>query len=234
MPSFWSRNHQPRPDLEFAGDGAILEIAEHGGEGVIVGGIEVVDDRLGQGIVQLQPVEIGGQGAGLREIADGIEAGIRSEFGKQPGVVAAERAQMQLLDPAFSASSRPKKSIMITGELGVLGRRGGLAAAGFGEDGAGDFVEAEVGVALIQAVVGKPAALRVEILVAVAERFEEIFQVHDVGVGSGFESLDPFVEGAGLVDGQGLSGRKAGNTRMVNPEAADALYGISGHPPGRP
>ena len=35
-------------ELHFAGDGAVLEVAEQGAEGVVVGGIEVVDDDLGQ------------------------------------------------------------------------------------------------------------------------------------------------------------------------------------------
>ena len=44
--------------LDFPGDGAVLKISDGAGKNVIVGGIEVVDDRFGQRLFAGEQVEI--------------------------------------------------------------------------------------------------------------------------------------------------------------------------------
>ena len=96
---------------------AVLEIAEHGGEDVIVRRIEVVDDGLGQRIFPVEAVQIGGQRAGLRKIADGIEAGVRAKLFEQAGVVVAQRAEVKLLGPALFRVEPPEEQHHEGGEL---------------------------------------------------------------------------------------------------------------------
>ena len=81
MASFWSRYHQPLPNCIFAGNGvavgiAGLKISNHGGEGVVVRGIEVVDDRSGEGVLGIETIEEAAERLDLGPVADGVEAGV--------------------------------------------------------------------------------------------------------------------------------------------------------------
>ncbi len=75
--------------LDFARDGAVLEVAAHGGEEVVVGGVEVVEDDAREFVGGVEGVEIPGKAAGMGEVADGVEAGIWAEGGKHARVVVA-------------------------------------------------------------------------------------------------------------------------------------------------
>ncbi len=44
-------------ELHFAGDAAVLEVAQHGGDQVVVHGVVVVEDCLGQVVVAVEAVE---------------------------------------------------------------------------------------------------------------------------------------------------------------------------------
>ena len=114
------------------------------------------------------------QGGGLRKIADGIKTRVRAELFHQTGVVVAQGAEMKLLGPAFFSVQPPEEQHHEGGKLRVFGRVKFLfprvpwqkfAAAVFSEQKS----DGTVG----QAVVGKPAALRVEIIVAGAQRVEK-------------------------------------------------------------
>ena len=83
----------------------------------------------------------------------------------------------------LSASSRPKNSIMKVANWACSSGEAALPAPARAKIAAAVFVEAEVGVTLVQAVVGKPAALRVKIIVAAAQGLEERCEVSDVHVG---------------------------------------------------
>jgi len=87
--------------LDLPGYGTILEIAQHGGNQVVVSRVEVVDDGFGQLVGRIQSVQELAHGLGYGEVADGVEAGIGAQFGEKATVVVADSAVMQLLGPAF-------------------------------------------------------------------------------------------------------------------------------------
>ena len=68
-----------RAELHLAGRAAVLEVADHRGQHVVVGRVEVVEDRLGQPVVAVEPVEEPRQRPGDLEVADRVEAGVRPE-----------------------------------------------------------------------------------------------------------------------------------------------------------
>ena len=110
----------PGAVLDLAGDGAILKVTDHGGEDVVIRRIEIVEDGLGQAIVGIEAVQVGGQGLGLREIADGIEAGVGSELGEETAVVIAQRTEVELFDPAALGVEVAEEHHQVGGELGVF------------------------------------------------------------------------------------------------------------------
>ena len=68
------------------GTRAVLEVADHGGEELVVAGVEVVEDRLGELVLRVEAVEEARQRRGLREVADRVEAGVGAEASAQPRV----------------------------------------------------------------------------------------------------------------------------------------------------
>ena len=101
IPSFWSRNHQPLPNWILPGDRAVLEVADHRRERVVVGGVEVVDDHLRQRVLAVEPVEVATERLDLRPVADRVDAGVGAERLQARRVVVAERAEVELLGPAL-------------------------------------------------------------------------------------------------------------------------------------
>src|SRR4029077_9124237 len=83
-----------------AGHGAVLEVAAHGGQDLVVPRVQAVEDRLGELVRAVQAVEEAGEGPRLLEVADGIETRVGAQREPQTGVVVAQGAEMELLYPA--------------------------------------------------------------------------------------------------------------------------------------
>src|SRR5258706_7574586 len=90
----------PRAVLHLAGHRAVLEVADHRGEQVIVAGVEVVEDRLLDLAGLLEAIEKSGQWPSHFKIADGVESGIPADRSQLACVVVAHGAEVKLLDPA--------------------------------------------------------------------------------------------------------------------------------------
>ena len=102
MPSFWSRNHQLAPNWTLPFTPSCGKFPGHAGENIIVGGIEIVDDRFRQRILAVEQIEIRGERPPLRPIADRIETGVGSERRHLPRIGVAIGAEVELLGPAFA------------------------------------------------------------------------------------------------------------------------------------
>src|SRR5262249_32053625 len=124
--------------------------------------IIVVNDYFWQHAILIEPIEIASQSAGLREIADGIKAGVRTNLPEASRICVPQGAQVKLLRPAFFRIETAEQKHHIGSELHVFFRRCGLPAAGFFEYRGGRFLRAEIGVALVHAVVRQPAPAGVE------------------------------------------------------------------------
>ena len=62
--------------LDFASDGSVLKIANHGGEGVVVGGVEIVENRLPERVLARERSEPADEARALAEVADRVAAGV--------------------------------------------------------------------------------------------------------------------------------------------------------------
>ena len=171
--------------MHFGRDAVAREIADHRGKDVIVRRVDVIEDHLGQRALAFQRVQVGGQRRALRVIANRVKAGIWSQLAQQARVVVAERAEVKLLGPALVRVEPPEEQHHESAELPLLCRRGCLAPPSPAENGRGSLEAAEVRVALAQAVIRQPAALRVEVIMACLQRFQQLSQVRDIRV-SGF------------------------------------------------
>lgn len=98
MPSFWSRNHH-RCQTATCRNRAVLEIADHGSDNVIVGGIEVIQDHLGQFSSRFQPIQVAHQRFDLRPVADRVVPGVGAKLRQAAAIRVTQRAQMQMLGP---------------------------------------------------------------------------------------------------------------------------------------
>src|SRR5215470_4710742 len=87
-------------ELNFPWGDAVLEGTERGGEYIVVGGIEIVEDHFRQRVFAMEQVEIFVERFGLRPIADGVESGVGADFSQRAGVNTAKSAEMELLGPA--------------------------------------------------------------------------------------------------------------------------------------
>ena len=87
--------------LDFACRDAVLKVPEHRGDELVVAGVEIVDDCLGQAAREVESVEVLGKGCSYWQVADGIESTIRAEYFFHPGVVVSDRPVMDLHGPAF-------------------------------------------------------------------------------------------------------------------------------------
>src|SRR5271165_4497530 len=87
--------------LNFAGTVSILKAAGQGCELKVVGGVQVVQDHLRQGVFPGEQIEVGSEMPGLGEIADGVVTSVCSELAAGRGVHVAQGAQVQLFGPGF-------------------------------------------------------------------------------------------------------------------------------------
>ena len=197
-------------ELNFAGDGTVLEISDHGGEEVVITGIQIVENHFGQRVFAIELVEVGAEGFRLRNVGDGIEAGIGAEGLQSAGVDVAKSAEVQLLGPAGLGIELAEEEHEVRSEIRVFLVGGGLAGADFIEDDGGAGFGAEIGVTVEQAVVGKTAARLMEEGVTIAEGVQKIRELADVHVGGGGETFDPGIEDGGEMDVESLIGTKRG------------------------
>ena len=86
-----------RAPLDFPGHAAVLKISDHRREQIIIRRVQVVDDRLRQRILLIQPIQITRERLRLRKIPDRIEPRVRTDLLHQARVVIPHRAEMQLL-----------------------------------------------------------------------------------------------------------------------------------------
>ena len=193
MPSSWSRNHQALPSCIFPGARAVVEAADDGGERLVVGGVQVVDDGLGQLAGRVQAIEKARQRDRLREVGDGVVAGVGAERGHPARAGVAQRAEVELLRPAAPVvQHRQVVEQRRTQLLGLLGRRR-LPGARLGEDG-GHLALGVVGdVEALEAVVRGAAAGRVKRVVPLGERVAQLVERPDRRVRRGAERVDPGV-----------------------------------------
>src|ERR1043166_2192980 len=111
---------------------------------------------------------------GLRPVADGIEAGVRTHFPETPRVVVAARAQMKLLGPALFGIEAAENQHHVRREFNQLLMCGRMAAARAAED-RGRFVLCDrMAERVVQAVIAEPPAHRVEEIVALLERIDKL------------------------------------------------------------
>ena len=121
-------------ELDLARDAAVLEIPDHRRERVVVGRVQVVDDRLRQRVVLLEAIEIPAERVNLRQIADRVVAGVAAERLQRARVRVAARAEVQLLRPALLGVEMAEEHHDVRRErLALLGRRG-LSGARLVED----------------------------------------------------------------------------------------------------
>jgi len=191
-------------ELQLAGDLAVLKVADHGGESVIVDGIDVVDDGLRQRAFHFQAVEIGPQRGYLRPIADRVETRVRANLPQPPGIGAAVRSQMQLFGPVFLRVKLAEEQHHIGRELRVLLRAGRLSRARPVEDRGRRRFGAEAGVALVQPVIGEPRAQGVKVVVTPPQGIGEVLQATDIEVAGRRQPLHPRVEHIRRLDVQCL------------------------------
>ena len=88
-------------ELHFAGHAAVLKVADHRGDNLVVGRIDVIENRFGQPVVAIQAVEELYHRLRAEKVADRIETGIRSERLEHARVVVSQYAVVELLGPAF-------------------------------------------------------------------------------------------------------------------------------------
>ena len=194
--------------LDFAGDAAVLEIAGHGGKDVVIAGIEIVEDHLGQGVFAIELIQVGTEGRRLREVHDGIKAEIGAEGLQGAGVDVAESAEMQLFGPAGLCVEVAEIEHQVGGKFGVLFVRCGLSGACFIENSAGAGFATEICVTVDQAVIGETATCLMEVIVTFAQSVQEIREGADMDIGGGSETLDPGIEYGGEMNVQGAIGAK--------------------------
>ena len=113
----------------------------------------------------------------LREVADGVEAGVRPELAQQARVVVAQRAEVKLHRPAFLGVEPAEEEHHERGELRVVGRATRLCRSARRRRSRSLRTRVQAsGVAALQAVIGKPAAVLVEKVAALAQGLEKVGQ----------------------------------------------------------
>src|SRR5580658_285204 len=159
--------------LQFAGNTAILEIANHGRKNVVVVGVGVVNDHPRQLPSLVKTVEICGQGFRLRPVTDRIEARVPAHHLKHASVRISIRAEVQLFGPTSFRVEGPEEKHQKARKSSRLRRRHFLARPGSVEDLFSFALRAGIDEAIIQSVVGESAAALVKVVVALAQGVQE-------------------------------------------------------------
>ena len=106
--------------MHLAGQGAILKASNDAGEGVVIHGVVVVDDHLGQQIVAIQQIHVSDQGLRLGKISNAVKSGVRAKLAQAAGVVVAQRAQVELFDPSLLGVPSAKAEHKVGAELSLF------------------------------------------------------------------------------------------------------------------
>lgn len=160
-------------ELHFAGRGAVGVVAGHGAEDVVGGGIDVVEDGFRQCVLGVETVEEAGEGFGLGPVADAVAADIGTDLAGEAAVVVAHGAEVELHGPAFGGVQAADVEHDVAGELILLLRGGGGAAAGFLEDAFSFRIADKIRVAVVQAVIAQTTADAVEEIVTLLQRLKQ-------------------------------------------------------------
>ena len=204
-----------RADLHFGRNSAVLEVPGHRREGVIVRRVEVVEDRFWQGVLVVELIEKALESAHMRSVADRIEAGIRPERAEEAGVVIAQRADVELHRPIALGVEFTEKKHDECRPSSVLGWGSRAAKLDSVKNGVGLSLGAGLGVDAVGPMVGQAAADSVEEIAPTFDRFEQGFDIANLGFGALSELRHPCVEIAGVVDGE----------RFIRPESGQDFRG---------
>ena len=157
--------------LHLAGDGAVrLERPHNAADGRIVRGIQGVQDGLAQRSRLLQRVQQTGQTRGIWLVVDGVKSGVRTQLFEHGGGIVPDAAEMKLHHPVPLGVLLPhrqqqggvvSKLLLPRDALPRLGPRENIVQLGLVR------LHAE---AVVQRVVGHPAAVLVEILDPLRQR----------------------------------------------------------------
>ena len=190
--------------LHLAGHRAVLKISDHRGEDIIVGRIDVVEDRPRQLVGVVERAQVGGQRPRLRKIADRIEPAVGSHRAKKTAVRVAQRPEMELQRPALRGVPAAKFEHQKGGVGALLVRRGGLAVPRGRKNPARFRARAGRGGTDRQAVIGETAARRMKIVMPLLERLHQIVEGPDRNRRRLLQALEPRTERRGLIDLQRL------------------------------
>ena len=130
---------------------------------------------------------------------------------------------MKLLGPTLFRVPLTEQQHEVGCEAGLFLRRGGVAGARAVEDGGGFGIRAEIGVGVLDAVVGETAAQRVEEIVALFEGVHKSLVAPDARVTGGFQACHPGIESLGQVDVERLVGTKSREDPGSEPRGGDGL-----------
>lgn len=208
----------PAAELDFSGDGSVLEIADKCGGGVIVCWIQVVKNRARECAFAVEAVEIGGKRFDLPPIADGVESGVRTNRAESAGVGVSERAEVELFGPVFFRVETAKENHEVSGEGFLLRGRCSGAATDLVENRGGFVGLGENAGGFLQAVVGETTALGMEEIMASAEGFEKTVKGAGGNAGGGSEFIAPDSECGGI----------GGVHRLVGTEGREDVCGNGG------
>src|SRR5690349_18621147 len=101
---------------------------------------------------------------------------------------------MKLLGPSFLRIKMSEKDHEEAAELCNFGSSGMSSIPNLIENGRGFPLRARLGVAVVESVVGKTAAVLMEILMALAERLEKVQETGNVNVCRCGQMIRPFIE----------------------------------------
>jgi hypothetical protein len=197
-------------ELHLAGGLAVLEVADHRGEQVVLRRVDVVQDRLGQFLPAGQRAEVGAQADGLRIVADRIEARVRPEILPGPRVVVADGAEVKLLGPAGFVIQLAEQRHHVNGEPVTVFGINLVAVAGGLEDLLRFLLRAGDGGQVGQAMVAEARAHGVEEGVAGAEGVGQAVELVTLDAGGRAELIEVRIPHLGVGQVVGLVGAEGG------------------------
>src|SRR5580658_2575374 len=204
--------------LELACQAAVLEVADHGGKNVIVGRVKVIKNHLWQPIFPVQSIQIIGERSGLPPIANRIKSGVPPQPTEHTRIGIAIGAEVQLFCPAFLGVEAAEEQHEKAGELGGFEGCWLAAAAHFLKDLLRLALGTGLGIAEIYTVIGEPASVPVEIVVAFAESLKHVRDPRYIKIAYPSQLVDPLIEGNRIFGSQ----RPIGTEARQNPYAGTA------------
>lgn len=188
--------------LKATGDAVFIAliVADDGGEDVVVLGVEVVEDNLGEVAALFEGVEVEFQSGGMGDVVGGVAADVASELVEEAGVGVAQGSEVELFGPAFFGVELAEEQHDIAAEAGDVGLAEGVEVAGFAEDGGGFVVCGGFGVHGGEAVVGEASAIVMKEVVTLTDGGEEGLKIVTGLAGDVGKFVGPGVPGGGVFE----------------------------------